>query len=117
MATATSLAQAAGQAFDNLDVRWLANALKASLTLFWKNTIGLFPEADVTSHPVSNWLTVIAALADQMPATNVPIEQLTAAAEFVFRLCWMASFLQTSGGITNAQAISLLSFYNAIIGF
>lgn len=117
MATATTLAQAAGQAFDNLNVRFLANAMKNALTLFWKDTINIFPDGDVNSHPVSNWLTVIAAIADQMPAANVPIEQLTAAAEAVYRLCWMASFLQSAALITNAQAASLLSFYNAIIGF
>jgi len=117
MAVAITLAQAAGQAFDNLNVRFLSNAMKSALTLFWKNTINIFPDSDVNSHPVSNWLTVIAALADQMPSANVPLEQLTSASEAVYRLCWMASFLQSVALITNAQAASLLSFYNAIIGF
>jgi hypothetical protein len=117
MAHAISLAQAAGQAFDNLNVRFQADLLKAVLTQFWQATINLFPESDVNSHPVSNWITVIAALADPMPVTDVPLEQLTDAAEFVYRLCWMASFLQSSGGITNGQATSLLGFYNIIIGF
>lgn len=117
MATATTLAQAAGQTFDNLNVRFLANQMKAVLTLFWKNTINIFPDGDVNSHPVSNWLTVIAAIADQMPSTNVPLEQLTAASEAVYRLCWMASFLAGAALITNAQAASLLASYNAIIGF
>lgn len=117
MAHALTLPQAAGQAFDNLNVHFLADQLQAVLTLFWEATINIFPESDVNSHPVSNWITVIAALAGPMPVTNVPLEQLTAAAEFVYRLCWMASFLQTSGGITNAQATALLGFYNTVIGF
>ena len=117
MATATSLAQAAGQAFDNLHIRWLANGLKSVLTLFWENTLATFPESQQDANPVSDWLTLIAALAAPMPATNVPIEQLTTAAEYVYRLCWMASFLQSSGGITNTQANFLLASYNAIIGF
>ncbi len=117
MSTALTLPGAAGQAFDNLNVRWLANQLKSALTLFWKNNLPSFPEQQVDAHPVSNWLTIIAALADQMPATNVPLEQLTAAAEFVYRLCWMADALQTSGGITALQATNLRLSYNAIIGF
>lgn len=117
MATATSLAQAAGQAYDNLHIRWLANALKSTLTIFSQQTIDTFPESQPDANPVSNWLTLIAALAAPMPATNVPIDQLTQAAEFVYRLCWMASFLQSSGGITNTQATFLLATYNVIIGF
>lgn len=119
MAHATSLAQAAGQAFDNLNIHFQASQLKGTLALFAQATINIFPEADVNSHPVSNWITVIAALADQMPATNIPLEQLTESAEFVYRLCWMASFLQTTSPqqITNAQATALLGFYNTVIGF
>lgn len=117
MATATSLAQAAGQAFDNLHIRWLANQLKSVLTIFSQTALPTFPESAPDSNPVSNWLTLIAALAAPMPATNVPIDQLTLAAQFVYRLCWMASFLQSSGGITNTQATFLLATYNAIIGF
>lgn len=117
MATALSLAQAAGQAFDNLHVAWLSNNLQPVLTAFWQATNDTFPESAPNSNPVSNWLTLIAALADQMSVTFVPIIQLTQAAEYVYRLCWMASFLQSSGGITNTQATFLLSSYNAIIGF
>ena len=117
MATAVSLSQAAGQAFDNLHIRWLANQMKSTLTIFASTALPTFPEADPSSNPVSNWLTLIAALAAPMAATNVPIEQLTTAAQFVYRLCWVASFLQAQGGITNTQATFLLATYNAIIGF
>lgn len=117
MATATTLAQAAGQAFDNLHIRWLANGLKSVLTAFWQQTLPTFPESEPNSHPVSNWLTLIAVIADDIPATNVPVDQLTIAAQRLYRLCWMGSVLQQSGGITNAQAAFLLASYNAIIGF
>lgn len=117
MATATSLAQAAGQAYDNLHIHWLANQLQQTLDSFWKATLASFPESEPSSHPVSNWLTLIAGLADTMPLTNVPLNQLTQAADFVFRLCWMASSLLSSGGISNTQANFLLSSYNVIIGF
>ena len=117
MATALSLAQAAGQAFDNLYVQWLSNNLKSVLTGFWQTTIDTFPQSAPDSNPVSNWLVLIAALADPMAASFVPLAQLTQAAEYVYRVCWMASFLQSSGGITNAQATFLLAQYNAIIGF
>ena len=117
MATALTLAQAAGQAYDNLHIHWLANGLKATLTTFWQTTLDSFPESEPTSHPVSNWLTLIAGLTATLPSTNVPINQLTQAAQYVYRLCWMASFLQTQGGITNTQASFLLASYNVIIGF
>jgi hypothetical protein len=117
MAIALTLAQAAGQAFDNLQIRWLTDGLQFALTQFWKSTIDTFPDGDVNSHPVSNWLTVMASLADQMPAVAVPIDQLTAAAEVVYRLCWMGDFLQSNGNISTAQASILLARYNFFIGF
>jgi hypothetical protein len=117
MATALTLAQAAGQAYDNLHVRWLANQLKQTLTVFWETTLPIFLESEPDSHPVSNWLTLIAGLAAPMPTTHVPLVQLSRAADFVFRLCWMANFLQSTGGISNAQATFLLQSYNVIIGF
>lgn len=117
MATATTLAQAAGQAYDNLHIRWEANALKATLDTFWRTVIDQFPESEPNSHPVSNWFILISALADGMASTNVPIDQLTQAANYVYRLCWVGNFLQGSGLISNAQATFLLSSYNVIIGF
>jgi hypothetical protein len=114
---AVTLAQAAGQAFDNLSARYVAGQLKTRLTIFWGDNLTNFPEAEPDSHPVSNWLILIASLADQMPTGTPPLTQLTAAAEAVYRLCWMASFLQSTGAISTAQANALLGSYNAIIGF
>lgn len=115
MPAALTLEAAAGQAFDNLQIRWLANQLRTNLTLFWQQTLPTFPQGQAEAHPVSNWLTVLAALSSQLPATNVPIDQLTLAAEAVYRLCWMASFLQDSGGISSAQGTVILSAYNVLI--
>ncbi len=117
MATATTLAQAAGQAFDNLHIRWLSNSLKGALTTFCQTTLDTFPEAQPDFHPVSNWLVLISGFAVTLPTTNVPINQLTTAAQYVYRLCWMASFLQSSGQISTTQANFLLASYNVIIGF
>jgi hypothetical protein len=114
---APTLAAAAGQAFDNLQVRYAQGTLKTTLTIFWGQNLSLFPEATPDSHPVSNWLTVLAALAALMPTGTPPLAQLTSAAEAVYRLCWMASYLQGTGGITNTQAATLLASYNTVIGF
>ncbi len=119
MATATTLSQAAGQAFDNLHIQWLANQLGGAtgrIVLFCEATLALFPESLPASNPVSNWITVFWALGIRLPTTNVPVDQLTDAAEILYRLCWMA-FSLIGNGITTAQAAALLAQYNAIIGF
>lgn len=116
MAIAASLSEAAGDAYDNLAVRWTTSTLKTTLTLFWQATIGIFPEDNITTHPVSNWITLIAALADTTSNTP-PITDLTEAAQFVYRLCWMAATLANQGTVTTAQADALLIQYNLFIGF
>jgi|SRR5262245_31551616 len=116
MAIATDLSRAAGQAFDNLHTRWLANQLLVNLTTFCQQAIQVFPQSLPNSNPVSNWITVLWAFSSQLAATNVPLEQLTQAAEYVYRLCWMAYSL-IGNGITTAQASFLLGRYNVFIGF
>jgi hypothetical protein len=117
MATAVTLAQAAGQSYDNLHIRWVANALKNALLTFCDTTLPQFPDTASQSRPVSNWIAVIWALGTKMPATSVPMDQLNLAAQYVYRLCWMADTLLTAGLITNDQATFLLQSYNIIIGF
>lgn len=114
MPIAANLAQAAGMTFDNMQIWWIANQLQARLDQFWSGILPTFPESDETSHPVSNWLTVIASLTQTFP-TIMNLTQLTQAAEAVYRLCWMASYLQGTGGITSSQAVDLLSAYNGTI--
>lgn len=119
MPPAASLPAAAAQASDRLQVLWIGNALKAQLTAFWKATIDTFPQQDEANHPVSNWLTVIAAIADQMVAGpgGVTFDQLEAAVQAVYRLCWMTQALLNDGLITIVQATaganSILVQYNA----
>lgn len=113
MATAANLEQAAGQAYENLAAKWLVNNLKAALTSFWTTALPTFLDQDVTGRPIANWLTVIAALAQTTPATNVEIANLTEAATDVYKVCWLAFTLAASGQITSAQATALLAAYNA----
>lgn len=119
MATATTLDQAAGQAFDNLHVQWLANQLggpTGRIALFCQGALPLFPASLPGGSPVSNWLTVFYSLGVQLPASNVPIIQLTESAQILYRLCWMA-FSLIGNGISTGQAAQLLATYNSIIGF
>lgn len=116
MTAAPTLTAAAGRAFDDLQSRYVANQLKVTLDLFWRDIIETFPESEPASHPVSNWITVIAALAMAMPPPPLtPLTQLTSAAEAVYRLCWMTNFLRTTGAITATQGNLVLAAYNAII--
>lgn len=117
MTFAPSLAAAAGQSYDDLALRSIANQVKNVLTVFCNQNLPLFPEAQLTAHPVSNWLTVLSAIANQLPAANITLTQLTQAAKALYGLCWMASFLQGSGGITASQGNTLLASYNTHIAF
>jgi hypothetical protein len=114
-----NLQNAAGESFNNLQVKWLGNNLKSALTAFWQATINTFPEQDVNGHPVANWLAVISSLATNMPAAGVPYDQLTMAADYVYRLCWMTEYLAGAGLITAVQAStgpnSILVQYNATL--
>lgn len=116
MTAAATLAIAAGQSFDNLQVRYVIGSLKVTLQAFWSAVIDLFPQTDDNSHPVSNWIVIIAAQSASISTGVGPLTDLTAAATAVYKLCWMADFLHNSGGITNDQATALLGAYNTIIG-
>jgi hypothetical protein len=116
MTLAVTLAQAAGLTADNANVHWITNQLKNTLTNFWANSLPVFGESEPNSHPVSNWLTIIAALADQMDATSVPLNQMWSAVRAVYGVCWMGQFLLTDGQITPSQGADLLAAYNATFG-
>lgn len=117
MTAALTLAAAAGQAFDNLQVRFAAGQLKTQLTIFWEVNLNLFPPSAPGGRPVMNWFTILAALADKMPSGIPPLLQLNSSAQVIYRLCWMASYLQGTGAITNTQALDLLGSYNSVIAF
>ncbi len=117
MAPAASLAAAAGQSSDDLAARNIAGQLKQQLGIFWSANIGLFPESEPNSHPVSNWFIVLAAVQDQLTAGTQPLQSLSPAENAVYRLLWMASFLFGAGLITATQANTLLASYNTVIAF
>ncbi len=115
MAAATTLQEAAGSAFDNLQV-WFAisNAqAQARLNAFWGTIIGSFPTTDVKSRPIQNWIAVLAAQTTQIPSTPAhDLVSLDAAAQVVYRLCWNVSDMATRGNITAGQAAAVLTAYN-----
>lgn len=116
MTVAANLPSAAGLAWNNLYIKWQGNDLKSSMTAFWQTCIEQFPEELDNSHPVSNWLTILAALAAQLPATSVSYQDLIVSVDTVYRVCWMTSQLLTQGLITPTQATtgpsSVLVAYN-----
>jgi len=117
MTAAPTLEAAAGQAFDNLAARYAAGQLKTQVTIFCDTNNGLFAQATESSHPVSNWIAVLAVLATRLPTGTPPLADLTPVAQALYRLCWIAAFLRDSGGITGSQAATLLASYNTVIGF
>lgn len=117
MATAATLEQAAGQAFDNLYAKWVAGTAKTNLVAFAAAALPVFPESEPASHPISNWAAVIGSSAAVMPNGNsftfVNYDLIVAAANYLYRMCWMASKLETQTSITTAQGVALLAAYNA----
>lgn len=114
---ALTLAEAAGAAFDNLQIRWNNNGLKSALTQFFNNGNPLFPDSEPDSQALGDWFIPLGSLATNMAATNVPILELTQAAQIVYRLCWLAQVFKDNGSISSTQATTLLAYYNLFIGF
>lgn len=117
MATATTLEEAAGQAFDNLLAKWVAGTLKTNINAFCTTLLPSFLEQEQDSHPISNWLTLLIAAAAEMAAGNsflvVPYVNMVNAAGYVYRLCWMASQLVSQSSISGTQGTAILNAYNA----
>lgn len=67
---------------------------------------------------MSNWLVLIASLADTMPSTNVSYSDLDTMIDYVYRICFLTNQLvtQTPMQITGAQAQAVLDAYNAQFG-
>ncbi len=116
MATAATLQEAAGSAFDNLQV-WFAisnGQAQARLNAFWSAFNGQFPVTERSSRPIQNWIAVLAAQTTQIPATPAhDLVALDAASQVVYRLCWNVSDLASRGFITAGQAAQVLGAYNA----
>lgn len=121
MATAATLAQAAGQSFDNLFALWVAggNTFANALAAFATTLLPLFPDQSVVSRPTANWLTIILATVEQMPAVTAPATVdyflfFIPANDYVYRLCWLAARpTAESPAITVAQQNAILAAYNA----
>lgn len=114
MPTALTLPAAAGLSFDNLQVKWLTGSqLGPAIRSFCGNIKLLFHEQQPSEHPVINWNTILWSLGTQISGGT--LAQLTLAAEYVYRMCWMASTLQTQGLISSGQGAAVLSNYNLFL--
>ena len=125
MPTAATLPQAAGQSFVNLFNRWQAggNAFRTSVAGFASQLLPVFPDQETVGRPIANWLTVIAALALQMPSLVAPnkVDYATffvTANDYIYRLCWLASKPNPqSPNITPTQQQAVLDTYNTFFAF
>lgn len=113
MATAANLIEAAGQAFDNLYIWWQANQLRTRIIAFCATASPTFPDSDVKSRPVGNWLIMIRAAVEPLPAVNIELDDLNTLCQQIYRICYLTSQLNALGDITNTQANALLNNYNA----
>jgi hypothetical protein len=120
MASATDLPQAAGQSFHNLFTLWLpgGDALQSAVAAFADTLLPTFPDGETVGRPIADWLVLIASIAQQMPSVTapdqVPYGQLAAAADYVYRICWLAAKpTPQAPAISNAQQAAILTAYNA----
>jgi hypothetical protein len=117
MASAATLPQAAGQSFDNLFTLWAAGGfvLRNAIAAFSTLALDIFPESQPVGHPLANWAVVIASLSRQQTSPfSAPMEFLTAAVDYVYRICWLASKPTAfAPAISGAQQDALLAAYNA----
>jgi hypothetical protein len=86
------------------------------LSTFVDALLPVFQEQDIVTHPISNWLILIDATATLM-TTGVPpppYEQLVTAADYVYRVCWVAAEpTADSPRTTPTQRAAILAAYNA----
>jgi hypothetical protein len=117
MATASTLAQAARQAWDNLQSLAVTNTLKAQVLAFTAAIKPAFADqAVLANHSITNWISVLEAQATIASATGGwPVLRILA--ELVYRLCFQGDSVSTGGTnqftITPAQATLILTQYNA----
>ena len=117
MATAANLKQAAGQAFDNLFPLWSGGGttLQDALARFARAVLLIFPDSNVVGRPVADWATVIAAFSVSVEPTFFPnLQVLTPAADYVYRICWIATGATAESPVISApDQAALLAAYNA----
>lgn len=112
MPPALTLPQAAGASFDNLQLKWVSDNLKSSMTIFANGIRGVGSEQEPDTHPIRNWFALISSLADLMASFDVPIGDLTVSAEYIYRICWVTQQLLDQGLISSGQATAILTQYN-----
>ncbi len=110
---AANLIQAAGQSYNNLFTLWQANTVRTKLLAFWTACNLVFDEQTPNDQPPANWIVLMADLTTNMPATNVPFAELNAAAQYVYRFCWLVQELVTLTLLKVAQGTAVLAAYNA----
>jgi len=121
MATAATLPQAAGQSFDNLFALWVAggNTFRNAIAAFAAALLPTFPDQDATGSPIADWLTIIAATAEQMPSVIAPAKVdyslfFVPSNDYVYRICWLAAKPSPdSPNISAGQQAAVLAAYNA----
>ncbi len=76
--------------------------------------MAVFQEQNAATHPVTNWMAIIAGLTATLPAANVPLSQLSESILDVYRMVWIVIALnaQTPQQVTNAQAAAVLASFN-----
>ena len=118
MTVAATLEEAAGLAYTNVSLKQAAQTLQPSINAFWTtlNAPGLFQDQKPNDHPVANWLAIIADLAVNMATPDATINEVNAAAQYVYRICLVTAALYASALITNAQQLAVLASYNTNLG-
>lgn len=121
MATAPSLQAAALQAYDNLYTWWLAGSLKTKVAAFAAQVliIGGFDDGHAQSIPVTSWAVILGSLASSMQisafppiSSHFPFSDLEAAAEALYKICWLTDGLHEIDQVSAEQATSVLTAYN-----
>lgn len=114
-----NLFDAANHAYANLQVLWIADTLRTACITFASTANLIFDEQNDQTHPISNWIAVIASNAplvkpfEQTPNVSFgSIDKYQAMVTYVFRLCRLASYFQDQGFISTSQANALLAAYN-----
>lgn len=113
MAAAISLKQAALQTWDNLFPLSALGTLDTQLLAFIAAIEPTFSEQQPNDHPIENWISVLAGFVANMQGAAFDWSELRVAADYVYRMCWMAFQLNTQGLISNAQAAAMLAQYNS----
>lgn len=116
---AATLQAAAGLAYTNVARRWNGGQLKVGLTAFYQAIDPSFLEDQLNDHPIGNWIVLIAGLSNECPAdtgpptTGTQFSFMDLAGKYVYRICWLASYLVSQNLITAAQGTVILNAFNA----